>query len=152
MRVFIIRHGKAERQSTTGRDADRVLVARGIRQAEHLGRVLGEAAPGLVLSSPFARAWATAEIVHRAVGGRLEAETRLECDRRVSEATEAIAARASEPTLAIVGHNPQLSALVDHFRGKHGADLRTGEAADLEIDPNAGQGTLVRTWRMDDED
>ena len=43
MRLFIIRHGKAERTAPTGRDADRLLAPRGQEQA----RMVSEDASGI---------------------------------------------------------------------------------------------------------
>lgn len=152
MRLFVIRHGKAERQSASGRDRDRVLMPRGVRQAEHLGTALHDRAPALILSSPYARAWATAEIVQRTLGVPLRAEARLECDRPLSEAIEAIREHAPAGSLAVVGHNPTLSVLVGNLIGKRGVELRTGEAAEIDLDPDTLRGTLLVTLRLHEDE
>lgn len=152
MRLLVVRHGKAERQSATGLDRDRVLVPRGVRQAEHLGLVLLGRAPALILSSPYARAWETAEIIRRAVAAPLEREPRLECDQPISDAIEAIRERSAAAALAVVGHNPTMSALVSHLVGRRNVELRTGEAAEIDLDPGAVRGTLLGTLRLDEDD
>jgi len=40
MRVWIVRHGKAEANSALGKDADRALAPRGEEQARWLGRMI----------------------------------------------------------------------------------------------------------------
>ncbi|MEO0631188.1 MAG: histidine phosphatase family protein, partial [Planctomycetota bacterium] len=77
--LAILRHGKAERDSPTGMDADRPLAARGARQAEWMGGQLAEAGFGkaAVFASPAARTWSTAEIVADALGTAAISDDRL---------------------------------------------------------------------------
>ena len=56
MRIIVVRHGQAEaKKGRREPDADRPLVARGRRQADRLGKVIGGGRPRRVISSPALR-------------------------------------------------------------------------------------------------
>src|SRR5437867_11569312 len=69
MRLMLLRHGKPESESPTGRDFDCPLAKEGFRQAQFIAAQLGEgrklagSTPVAVLSSPAARARATAKVI-----------------------------------------------------------------------------------------
>ena len=65
MRLFIIRHAKASRESATGRDHDRELTETGVRQAKFLGRELSDPGVDVVLSSTATRSRQTSLITPR---------------------------------------------------------------------------------------
>lgn len=159
MKLIIVRHGKAEASSSTGRDEDRVLRGRGERQARWLGDRFAarSARPPLILDSRFARARATAEAIRDATGSRLQLAAELESGTQPSAAVDLIRANAPADPLMLVGHNPQLSELIWLLtRGAPAeeAGLRTGEAVILEIDPTdpIGSGHELERLRMDEED
>ncbi|MCW5776893.1 MAG: histidine phosphatase family protein, partial [Phycisphaeraceae bacterium] len=138
MRVWVVRHGKAERGSPTGRDADRPLSGRGLRQAAWLGETLrcADAPPVLIVSSGFVRAAETARLIRAVLGCALVFEPGLEAGRGVAEAAGVVAARAGAGSVAVVGHNPQLESLVAWLLEggvPPGGRLRTGEAVALDL-------------------
>src|SRR5678815_1793984 len=65
MELYILRHGLAEERSHSGRDRDRALTLEGIERTHSAGKALRkmDVEFDLVLSSPFVRAWQTAEII-----------------------------------------------------------------------------------------
>ena len=65
MKLYVMRHGPAEDDAPTGRDADRVLSAAGRERVRLVAQALedGGESPFAILSSPMARALETAEIV-----------------------------------------------------------------------------------------
>jgi phosphohistidine phosphatase len=74
MEIYLLRHGIAEEGRLGGHDADRALTAEG---RDKLKRVLKRAhdagvRPGLILASPYRRAWETAEIAAEALQYRGE--------------------------------------------------------------------------------
>jgi phosphohistidine phosphatase len=159
MRLVIVRHGKAEGHGEKP-DRERRLVARGREQAAWLREELsgGPWWPAAILSSRFDRARQTAEILRGENGPAIEFHKELESERPVSGAVSLIereAGRLAHGPVALVGHNPQLSELVDFLSrgvgGRGGDDLRTGEAALIELDGGAKPGTarLVRRLRME---
>jgi phosphohistidine phosphatase len=158
-RLIVIRHGKAFKESPTGLDADRVLHPRGERQAAWLAEAITglDPRPTLVLSSPFARAKATAAPIARALGLAPRLERALEAERSLQPVVELIT-RQSVAALVIVGHNFQLSDLVGLLVegiGRRTVELRTGQAAVLRLDPDLrpGKSSLEELIRCsEDED
>lgn len=160
MILTIVRHGKAERDSSTGRDEDRELKPRGRRQAEWLGSRLASeyAAPDAILSSGLARARQTARILREALGCPLDLVAALETGRAASEVVALVERRATASGLVLVGHLPQLAevvALLTEGLGAPESDLRTGEACILEVDAEGGligRATELARLRLEDEE
>lgn len=120
MKVYVMRHGPAEDDSPTGRDADRALTSSGRDRTRSVARALldGAEAPVQIISSPLVRALQTAEIV-AAVSGVDAVEVR----REVAPGGDAIALigellRAGKRRVMLVGHEPDLSMLVLRLVGK----------------------------------
>ncbi len=111
----IMRHGPAEEESSSGRDEDRELTKKGRERVKAVAEALVDAdeAPGVIVTSPLARALQTAEIVAKAAKVPVEINSGLKPDcppRKVLEASK-FGARGE----MIVGHEPSLSALVDEL-------------------------------------
>jgi phosphohistidine phosphatase len=146
----MIRHAAAVPGGTPGiADDDRPLTERGRARFERAARGLVRVVdrPDVLLTSPLPRARATAEIAARAFG-RLEAA--VEPALAGGTVGGIVAALASEPadaTIAIVGHEPTLGALLAHLlgspRGERFAFKKGGVAlVDLPSGPG-GPGRLV---------
>ncbi len=159
MHIYVIRHGKAEEDSGSGLDRDRVLRKKGHRQAEWLARVLTERepVPKLVLCSPYERAMETAEPIWAAIGMQAQIDDRLGADRSLSDAIDVLLDARGSGCVAIIGHNPTCAQLVSTLcnglttmPGGH----RTGEMAHVQIEADEliGGGVLVERLRMGDED
>jgi phosphohistidine phosphatase len=140
--IWIIRHGKAEKQAASGRDEDRELTGRGRRQAAHLGAEFAgrDDAPGVLISSPFARARQTAEGVSEVAGTPVEIQDALESGRGAASVFALIDELASDGAgdpVALVGHNPELSQVVAAMAGPGVIEddwVKTGQAVGLELD------------------
>jgi phosphohistidine phosphatase len=158
MRLVIVRHGKAEADSPSGRDEDRPLKGRGVRQARWLGEHFAPDPPSLILSSRHERAISTASLIQEATGTTLTLEPRLELGHSPSRALDIIADHnETERALMVVGHNPQLAQLLwILLEGPpvQMADLRTGEAVVLDLDPAdlLGRASLLSRVRMPEDD
>ena len=153
MRLIIVRHGKAEVRSPSGKDEDRRLKPRGVRQAEFLASHFAREGerPALILASRFERAIATAHVIQRATETALQLARQLEVGYASSSASELVAANTSHNPLMLVGHNPQLADLVwalTHGLPPQDSGLRTGEAVVLEIDPSNLIGTAKEIARI----
>lgn len=154
MKLWIVRHGKAEPGSASGMDAARELTALGVQQAQFVAQAIAahpRARPHRVLTSPAARTRATAEALARSLGLLEEIEPHLACDLPLSQALEAIRSRP-EACLAIVGHNPTLARLIGLLAvgpASPAIDLRTGEAYLLEAVVDLGPGGWAEpgSWR-----
>jgi phosphohistidine phosphatase len=161
LKLAIVRHGKAEEHAPSGADRDRVLTPRGHRQAEFLAERLAaifdpaEVSERLILTSDFARALATARIIERAVACPLWMEASLQVGHDGTSAARLIMDFAHLSGLIMVGHNPQLSALLSSLAPTSAAaaeSLSTGEAAILTVDAGhpMGSGKLLDRLRLED--
>jgi phosphohistidine phosphatase len=130
MKLYIMRHGPAEDEAATGRDADRALTSAGRERTRAVGQALEEAseAPYVILSSPLVRAVETAEVVaeatHLARRTREDGKAQLggaigdiEIRRELGLGSEKLPmlaelVRAGRKRVMIVGHEPDLSMLV----------------------------------------
>lgn len=146
MKLYVMRHGPAEDDSPTGRDADRALTTAGRERVASVSKALIEAGetPFSILSSPLVRAVETAEIVaevtHLARRAREDEKTKLggatggvEIRRELGMGTEKLAllaelVRAGRKRVMIIGHEPDLSMLVMSLVGPGLASEGMGKA------------------------
>jgi phosphohistidine phosphatase len=114
--VYVVRHAFASHADPAQwpDDSRRPLTKKGIAEFEEAARGLRTLVPtvDVVLSSGFARAWQTAEILHDTAGWPKPEECpALEAGRPVSGALDLLRGRTEE-SVALVGHEPFLSRLV----------------------------------------
>lgn len=116
MEIYLVRHAVAEKRDATRwpDDSTRPLTAKGAKQFVRAARGLRALVPRveLVLSSPYRRAWQTAEILQQAAGW--PAAEPCDALAGVAPATAALKLleRAHSRSIALIGHDPQLPALV----------------------------------------
>ncbi len=151
MQLVIVRHGAAVERGAEGQsDEERPLTARGRERfreaARGLARVLPK--PELLTSSPLVRARQTAEIAAEAWGGpRLAFDDAL-TGAGAAEALPLLVKHAGLDTLALFGHEPQLSGLLAYLIGlatPEAAPFKKGGATLVEVDEpfERGAGRLV---------
>ncbi len=141
-RLTLLRHGKAH-PAVDGEDRVRALTKRGVRQAQEIGRRLCSRGwvPDLLVASPAARTWATAEIVARACG--LGARSLHRSDALYAADPDTIWRIATDRAadarhVLICGHNPGLSELASRFGPRPGPRrLSTGAFASAVWDRGA---------------
>jgi phosphohistidine phosphatase len=127
MRVLLVRHAPAVRGGGRGlRDHDRPLSDRGRRRfrqaARGLTRIAGR--PDVLLTSPLARARATAEIMASAFK-RLTPKVEPALGQNdVDVLVIALKKYRPHSTVAMVGHEPALSGLLAHLLGMPQGDDR----------------------------
>ncbi len=115
MMLYILRHATAEENSPTGDDGARRLTQKS--KEKMVGAAAGlremELKFDLILTSPLARATATAEIVAAAYDNTPAPQVlpALATGVPPSEAVAALRAYAKNDHVMIVGHEPQLSAI-----------------------------------------
>jgi phosphohistidine phosphatase len=117
--VWILRHGKAASKGTDGDDHSRPLTGRGRRQSTEVAAFLadqvasGAPTPNVVLTSSAARALATAEAAHDALGDGVP----LEIGRALygADADDIVNRLRLVPdeigAVMVVGHNPTFQDL-----------------------------------------
>ena len=151
MRVTLIRH--AEAGDDAPRDESRSLTVRGRADTRRLGRVLARRGVRftLVVTSPLVRAVQTAEIVAAAVGyrGRMPASDLLEPEAAALDVVAFLKTVADEKSVALVAHEPILSAVAAALTRKprHPA-LRKAEALRIRL-PDGPDGAGTLRWRID---
>ena len=153
MRVLIVRHavaGTREAFAHSGKpDAERPVTAEGKKKMRRAARGLRRLAPDIdrLVTSPYRRAAQTARIVARAYE-RLEPVTleHLVPDVEPPVVARWLRAQRGVDTVALVGHEPQLSTLASYLLTKNSEpilELEKGAACAIDL-PAAGRtGSLV---------
>ena len=121
--LYIVRHAVAGPRDA-GRwpdDSERLLTREGEKKFARAARGLGRLVPevGLVLSSPYARSWRTAELLHSEAGWAApqwsvelaEGSRPAEVVSRLREQTRGAALGSA----AVVGHEPHLGELAAYL-------------------------------------
>lgn len=146
MDLILLRHGKAEDTHTQG-DSARALVGKGRRQARRAALLLKQAdfRPDIVLTSPLVRARQTADEFCEASGmpGPLVQDW-LACGMSPESALAELAAFPEFDRVAIVGHEPDFSGLVEYLLGVGGGNVvvKKGTLVCVRIQPPARHGSL----------
>jgi phosphohistidine phosphatase len=141
--LWVLRHAEAEPHGTRA-DAERVLTARGEDQARTAGIALARlgAAFDAVLFSPKARARQTAELAAEQWNGdqheRLRAFPPLAEGFDAGEALAELSGMSANGRLLIVGHEPDLSRLINELTGAR-VDLKKGGLAVARLERVGGE-------------
>ena len=148
MQLLVVRHGIAEDHAESGRDADRELTPEGRERLQEIARALRERELRVerVLHSPWRRAVQTAELLAPLVEGSRQ-EAIVVCEALAAPPDGALLAELRGARLAVVGHEPWLSALVAWLtvgdaRKSDAFEMRKGGVAWLEGEPAPGRMTL----------
>jgi|SRR5215831_3596481 len=148
MRLLVVRHAIAQPPGKDVADEDRQLTPRGRRRfhkaARGLARILPR--PDALLTSPLPRAVETAEIAADA-WGRVEPtlEPRLAGGDDEGLLSSIAATHGEDAVVALVGHEPHVSALLARLiqgAGEH-LPFKKGGAALVEVDEDARNGRLI---------
>lgn len=158
MIVYLIRHGQAENQSDSGRDADRTLTDLGYQQARAIASFLigpDSAQPVRVLASPYARTQQTASAIWSTLDHPNQTDERLAAHKSVPDIVEVITSTPVD-VLAVVSHNPIISRTADVLTAGPSApnlySMRPGQLIALDIDQSnpLGSAKLITQFRLGD--
>ena len=129
MRVLVIRHAKAVPHGSGVSDAERALTSEGERRFRAAAKELAQLVPrpDALLTSPLLRARQTAALVAAAWGDIEPVPEAALASESVAGILAAIDLYPRGATVALVGHEPTVSALVAELVG-----VRTGEAVAFE--------------------
>lgn len=147
MDLILLRHGKAEDFHADG-DGARALVEKGREQARRAAKVLKRAKwlPDIVLTSPLLRARQTADEFCEAAGipGAI-IQGWLACGMNPPQALQELTVFQEFKRVAIVGHEPDFSGLIEWLLGTSGGcvEVKKGALACLRVTPPSRQATLV---------
>lgn len=155
MDLYLIRHAVAHKRDAERwpDDAERPLTPEGEEEFRVVAQELGRLVPRVdaLLSSPYARAWRTAEMLSEVAGWPdPKAAPAMEPDippQDVAEALEGYAGTSGTGSVAVVGHRPGLHELASYLlTGGTGTDLRIKKGGALclsfEGAPQPGAGAL----------
>lgn len=154
MRVILFRHAPAEARDPERwpDDDERPLTARGVQRARRAARGIAKLERGItcVLSSPAARARATADVLAAVLGGDLAVEDHASLAPGGSwRATlKRLAHESPESVVVLVGHEPDLGRLagVLLFGAPTALPLKKAGAGSLELDRPTPGGGHLRWW------
>ncbi len=156
MRLLVVRHAIAEDREAFARthqdDSARPLTAEGRRKMERAALGLRQVIPELDLlaASPYKRAFETAEIVAQAYDGlTVERVADLAPGANVDRVVAWLAGRQARGTVAIVGHEPDLSRLVCTLLAgatRPFLELRKGAACLLEFAGPVAKAAATLDW------
>ena len=155
MRVTLIRH--AEAGDDAPRDEARALTTRGREDARRLGQALARRGVefSLMVTSPLVRAVQTAEIVAAEIGyrDRIAVTDLLVPEGTASRLVTFLRSTGRQlegtPSIALVAHEPILSALAAALIGKpRYPPLRKAEALRIRLGSGPDGKGLLR-WRVD---
>ncbi|HUG54618.1 MAG TPA: histidine phosphatase family protein [Vicinamibacteria bacterium] len=149
MRLLIIRHAIAVPHGTPGvAEDERPLTPRGVRRFRAAARGLARICPrpGVVLTSPLVRARQTADLAAAAWGRVEPRDEKSLAGGSFEEVAAAVERHASRKLVAIVGHEPQLSAILAHLLGSTEAErftFKKGGAALVDVPERLAQGAAL---------
>ncbi|RPJ33858.1 MAG: protein phosphatase [Verrucomicrobiaceae bacterium] len=146
MDLLLLRHGKAEDFNKDG-DSARELTGKGREQARRAARLLRGTKwlPEIVLTSPLVRARQTADEFCETAGlpGAV-IQGWLACGMIPEQALRELAGFTEFKRIAIVGHEPDFSGLIEWILGTShgGVEVKKGALACLRIQPPSRNGML----------
>lgn len=132
MNLYIIRHAKAESFASSSADSDRELTELGRQQSADIAKLIDSdfVVPEIVLTSPVLRAKQTAEIMCASLAtGSALIEPWLRCGMRPNDAMNGLAGYHSFQSVAVVGHEPDLSYLIMHLLGVDSLPFKVKKAS-----------------------
>jgi phosphohistidine phosphatase len=155
--VYLVRHAIAERRDPVRwpDDSVRPLTVDGIERFRRAARGLRRIVPAvdLVLASPYARAWHTAEILRDEAGWPTrEPCSALEAVKQPAAGLESLQRYGDDSSVALVGHKPYLSSLASLLlAGDEAAvalELKKGGVARLSLDGAARPESALLRWSI----
>lgn len=148
MDLILLRHGQAEVFNPAG-DAARLLTAKGEKQAARAGRFLRgvDERPDVVLSSPRVRCVQTAEgFCDAAEMPGPVIQPWIDCGMSPAILLSELSAFRDFQRVMIVGHEPDLSSMVEYVLGANAGvsvEFKKGTLAELSMQPS-GRGAVLR--------
>ncbi len=142
MQLYFLRHGLAEwPEWDPARDHERPLTKEGVKKMKAIAQAIARLDPKFdaILSSPYTRAWQTADIVANALGLEARAEPRLAPGFNIESLTEIVRVNAEAKSLLLIGHEPTFSAVIAQLIGGGRVVIKKGALARVDVD---GDGEL----------
>lgn len=145
MRLYFLRHGIADWPDwDPARDHERPLTKDGVKKMKQQAKRLADldVKIDVVLSSPYARAFQTADIVAGKLGLEVKTESRLAPGFNSDKLKEIVASFGEDETLLLVGHEPTFSMVIAELIGGGRVQMKKGALARVDVNRDL-QGELV---------
>lgn len=154
MIVYVVRHAEAIERSAALQDEWRYLTEKGRNATEKIAAAIVKLGPKprLTITSPLTRAVQTAEIAATKACRKnvIMASHLLLPNADVSELATHVRECRDAKRLMLVGHEPQLGALVVALMGRPDVDilLKKGSCVALEIDEDRQEKPATFLWYL----
>lgn len=146
MRLYLLRHGIADWPDWDRPDDERPLTEKGKREMRQMAKFMRglKPKPSIILSSPFPRAWQTAEIAAECLQLKLREERDLQKGFNVAKLRRILGRHAKENPM-IVGHNP---GFVNVIRALTGAKVKLAKGGLARVDFAEGEESGRLIWLL----
>ena len=146
MQLYILRHADAD--TVAENDDERYLSEKGIVQSQRVARFCEahQLAPSIVITSPIRRAHQTAKIVAEHLRVDLRVARWLSCGAAPPAVLHELNELRGNPSIMIVGHEPDLSQFISFFIGAAHAEsihIRKGSLTLLTVFAFEGGGARL---------
>jgi len=145
MRLYFLRHGIADWPDwDPARDLERPLTKDGVKKMKEQARALADLDLKIdaILSSPYTRAYQTADIVAGKLGLEVKAEPLLAPGFNSDKLAEIARPFADDQGLLLVGHEPNFSMVIAEITGGGRVQMKKGALARVDVNREL-QGELV---------
>ncbi len=147
MQLYFLRHGLADWPDwDPARDHERPLTQEGMKKMKTAAKTIAalELTLDAILSSPYTRAWQTADIVGNALGLEVQAEPRLAPGFDMNKLSSIMSDHATAKSLLLVGHEPAFSTVISQLIGGGRMAMKKGALARVDlVDADDLRGELV---------
>ena len=145
MRLYFLRHGIADWPDwDPARDHERPLTKDGLKKLKAQAKRLADLGVkfDVALSSPYTRAYQTADIIAGKLGLEVKTEPLLAPGFNLDKLAQITASYADDQTLLLVGHEPSFSTVIAELIGGGRVQLRKGALARVDVNSEL-RGELV---------
>lgn len=143
MRLYFLRHGRADWPEWTKPDDERPLTEFGKKEVRQVAKFLNrvKVRPDLIVTSPLPRASQTAKIAAEQLKTKLRQDEALQPGFGMGE-LRTVLKRHGSKILMLVGHEPDFTSVISALTG---ACLKLSKAgvALLDIDPESEEAKLL---------
>lgn len=154
MQLYLIRHGVADDGKPGQADSERALTPEGKKKLRGILKAAREAgvAPTLVMTSPYRRAFETAELAAAELGykGELVRTDTLIPAGKPEAAWDEVRVHQEEAQILLAGHDPLFTHLTGHLLGCPGLviDFKKGAMVRIDLDRFGPAPRGVLKWML----
>jgi phosphohistidine phosphatase len=145
MRLYFLRHGIADwPEWDPARDHERPLTKEGLKKMKEQAKALADLGLKIdaILSSPYTRAYQTADIVAGKLGLEVKTEPLLAPGFTFDKLAEIAKPFDDNQALLLVGHEPSFSMVIAELIGGGRVQMKKGALARVDVNREL-QGELV---------